>query len=186
MMKEELDKKCYIDKIYSFENFITNESNIEIFELLKNYPNITVKYNPIVIEGTFGTGKTHLLNAFKNEHSDKYNIKIVDCFDFAYDLTNNLANKTMDTFFKEYDSVDILCIDNILFLVHRETTQEYLCQIIDKYIRNNKQVIITITSELSIGFLEMLKSKIHQGMKFIIFQENKDSSIDSKIKREKL
>ncbi|MFY4758504.1 WYL domain-containing protein [Aliarcobacter butzleri] len=100
-MKEELDKKCYIDKVYSFENFITNESNIEIFELLKNYPNVNMKYNPIVIEGNFGGGKTHLLNAFKNEYSDKYNIKIVDCFDFAYDLTNNLANKTMDTFFKE-------------------------------------------------------------------------------------
>lgn len=167
-MKEELEKKCYIDKVYSFENFITNESNIEIFELLKNYPNITVKYNPIVIEGTFGTGKTHLLNAFKNEHSDKYNIKIVDCFDFAYDLTNNLANKTMNTFLEEYYSADILCIDNIIFLSNRETTQEYLYQIIDKYIRNNKQVIITTTLELSIGFSEMLKSKIYQGIKFII------------------
>ena len=168
MMKEELDKKCYIDKVYSFENFITNESNIEIFELLKNYPNITVKYNPIVIEGTFGTGKTHLLNAFKNQYSDKYNIKIVDCFDFAYDLTNNLANKTMNTFLEEYDSADILCIDNITFLSDRETTQEYLSQIIDKYIRNNKQVIIATTSELSTRFLDMLKSKINNGMRFNI------------------
>ena len=168
MMKEELDKKCYIDKIYSFENFITNESNIEIFELLKNYPNITVKYNPIVIEGTFGTGKTHLLNAFKNEYSDKYNIKIVDCFDFTYDLTNNLGNKTMNTFLEKYNSADILCIDNIIFLSDRETTQEYLVEIIDKYIRNNKQVIITTISKLSIEFSEMLKSKIYQGIKFTI------------------
>lgn len=167
-MKEELDKKCYIDKIYSFENFITNESNIEIFELLKNYPNITVKYNPIVIEGTFGTGKTHLLNAFKNEYSDKYNIKIVDCFDFTYDLTNNLGNKTMNTFLEKYNSADILCIDNIIFLSDRETTQEYLVEIIDKYIRNNKQVIITTISKLSIEFSEMLKSKIYQGIKFTI------------------
>ena len=167
-MKEELDKKCYIDKIYSFENFITNESNIEIFELLKNYPNITVKYNPIVIEGTFGTGKTHLLNAFKNEYSDKYNIKIVDCFDFTYDLTNNLGNKTMNTFLEKYNSADILCIDNIIFLSDRETTQECLVEIIDKYIRNNKQVIITTISKLSIEFSEMLKSKIYQGIKFTI------------------
>jgi chromosomal replication initiator protein len=127
-----------------------------------------MKYNPIVIEGNFGVGKTHLLNAFKNEYSDKYNIKIVDCFDFAYDLTNNLANKIMDTFFKEYDSADILCIDNILFLAHRETTQECFVQIIDKYIRNNKQVIITTTLELSTGFSDMLKSKINNGMRFNI------------------
>ncbi|MCG3655278.1 DnaA ATPase domain-containing protein [Aliarcobacter butzleri] len=167
-MKEELDKKCYIDKVYSFENFITNESNIEIFELLKNYPNMNMKYNPIVIEGIFGTGKTHLLNAFKNEYSDKYNIKIVDCFDFTYDLTNNLGNKTMNTFLEKYNSADILCIDNIIFLSDRETTQEYLVEIIDKYIRNNKQVIITTISELSIGFSEMLKSKIYQGIKFTI------------------
>lgn len=167
-MKEELDKKCYIDKIYSFENFITNESNIEIFELLKNYPNITVKYNPIAIEGNFGTGKTHLLNAFKNEHSDKYNIKIVDCFDFAYDLTNNLANKTMNSFLEEYDSADILCIDNIIFLSDSETTQEYLVQIIDKYIRNNKQVIISTTLDPMYGFSEILKSKIYLGIKFTI------------------
>ena len=167
-MKKELEKKCYIGKVYSFENFITNESNIEIFELLKNYPNITVKYNPIVIEGTFGAGKTHLLNAFKNEYSDKYNIKIINYFDFAYDLTNNLANKTMNTFLEEYDSADILCIDNITFLSDRETTQEYLSQIIDKYIRNNKQVIIATTSELSTGFLNILKSKINNGMRFNI------------------
>ena len=151
-MKEELEKKCYIGKVYTFENFITNESNIEIFELLKNYPKVNMKYNPIVIEGNVGTGKTHLLNALKNEYSDKYNIKIVDCFDFAYDLTNNLANKTMKTFLEEYDCADILCIDNILFLSDRETTQECLVEIIDKYIRNNKQVIITTTSELSTGF----------------------------------
>lgn len=167
-MKKELEKKCYIGKVYSFENFITNESNIEIFELLKNYPNITVKYNPIVIEGNFGVGKTHLLNAFKNKYSDKYNIKIVDGFDFAYDLTNNLANKTMNTFLEEYNSADILCIDNILFLSDRETTQEYLCLIIDKYIRNNKQVIITTTLELSTGFLEILKNRINNGIKLNI------------------
>ena len=167
-MKEDLEKKCYIDKVYSFENFVINEKNIEIFELLKNYFNVDIKYNPIVIEGTFGIGKTHLLNAFKNEHCDKYNIKIINCFDFTYDLTNNFAKKTMDTFFKEYDSADILCIDNILFLAHREVTQECFVQIIDKYIRNNKQVIITTTLELSIGFSEMLKSKIHQGIKFTI------------------
>lgn len=168
-MKEELDKKCYIGKVYSFENFITNESNIEIFELLKNYPNVNMKYNPIVIEGTFGTGKTHLLYAFKNEHSAKYNIKIVDCFDFAYDLTNNLANKTMKTFLEEYDSADILCIDNIIFLSDRETTQEYLLQIIDKFLRNDKQVIITTTNLKSIPeFLEMLKSRVNCGMKYQI------------------
>ena len=43
MKQEELEKKCYIDKVYSFENFITNESNVEIFELLKNYPNMNMK-----------------------------------------------------------------------------------------------------------------------------------------------
>ena len=168
-MKEELEKKCYIDKVYSFENFITNESNIQIFELLKNYPNVNMKYNPIVIEGNFGIGKTHLLNAFKNEYSDKYNIKIINCFDFAYELTNNLANKTMNSFLEEYDSADILCIDNILFLSDRETTQEYLSQIIDKYLRSNKQVIITTTNSRSIsGFLEMLKNRINCGMKYQI------------------
>ena len=167
MLKEELDKKCYIDKVYSFENFITNESNIEIFELLKNYPNMNMKYNPNVIEGIFGTGKTHL-NAFKNEHSDKYNIKIVECFDFSRDIMDNLIKKRMNTFLEEYDSADILCIDNILFLAHRETTQECLVEIIDKYIRNNKQVIVTTTLELSTGFSEMLKSKIYQGIKFTI------------------
>ena len=42
-MKEALEKKCYIDKIYSFENFVINEKNIEIFELLKNYFNVDIK-----------------------------------------------------------------------------------------------------------------------------------------------
>ena len=160
-MKDELEKKCYIDKIYTFGNFITNESNKKIFELLKNYPHKNIHFNPIVIEGDSGVGKTHLLNAFKNEHSDRYVIKIIDCFDFAYDLTNNLANKTMKAFWEEYDYADILCIDNILFLSDRETTQEYLSQIIDKYLRNNRQVIITTTNLKSIlGFLKMLKSRI--------------------------
>jgi chromosomal replication initiator protein len=144
---------------------LAKESNKEIFELLKNYPNIDIKYNPIVIEGNFGVGKTHLLNAFKNEHKNKYSIKIVDCFDFAYDL----ADKTMKTFLEEYDCADILCIDNILFLSDRETTQEYLSQIIDKYLRSNKQAIITTTNSKSIsGFLEMLKNRMNIGIKLNI------------------
>ena len=40
MKQDELEKKSYINKVYTFENFITNECNKEIFELLKNYPNI--------------------------------------------------------------------------------------------------------------------------------------------------
>ena len=100
MMKEELEKKCYIGKVYTFENFITNESNIEIFELLKNYPKVNMKYNPIVIEGNFGTGKTHLLNALKNEYSDKYNIKIVvisqenqNIFSYSFNYHTNITSK---------------------------------------------------------------------------------------------
>ncbi len=111
------------------------------------------------------------------EYEDGTNLEVI-CFWSNTDLAekakrNQWANHKIDsidlnTFLEEYDSADILCIDNILFLAHREVTQECFVQIIDKYIRNNKQVIITTTLELSIGFSEMLKSKIHQGIKFTI------------------
>ena len=65
-------------------------------------------------------------------------LKIVDCFDCAYNLTDNLVNKTMKTFLEEYDCADILCIDNILFLAHKEATQKCLVEIIDNYISENR------------------------------------------------
>lgn len=165
---ELLDKKHYIGKVQTFRNFYVNEDNKEVYELLKNYPNEIKKYNPIVIKGKLGSGKTHLLNAFKNRHSDGYNIKIVNCFDFAYDMTDSIIHQTMGSFYKSYNSFDILCFENLEHLIHKETIQDTLYNIIDKFIRNDKQIIIAMNNCM---LIPKLLSKISFGVEYSLSEQ---------------
>ncbi len=142
------------EDFFTFQNFIVGSTNRFAYgaslAVADNYPNLV--YNPLVIYGPSGVGKTHLMLAIKNRIKNKYpNKKVV--YIRSEDFTNQLIRAlqdgklglgTIDDFRQKYRNVDALLIDDIHFIAGKESTQEEFFNTFNTLQQNNKQIIVTL------------------------------------------
>lgn len=140
---------------YRFETFVPGENSDYAFRILKwiaENPDGS-KYNPCLIYGEYGIGKTHLLKAVGNYIFDNHpnlNIK----FFTARQIYENVAfissgagkngSKNNDYEIKQmFNDTDVLLIDDIQALENKNSTQEHLYLTLDYLYNNNKPIIFT-------------------------------------------
>jgi len=103
-------------------------------------------YNPLFIHGGVGLGKTHLLQAIclkiKQNHPD-YLIHYVSCDGFMTQFMSAVQMGRMAEFRHAYRDVDMLVVDDIHFLTHRERTQEEFFHTFNALYQANKQIILS-------------------------------------------
>ena len=116
---------------YTFENFIIGENNsfaANAAMAIANNPGRA--YNPFLIYGGVGLGKTHLLQAIGHSiyRKDDLNKKIVfvTAETFTNEFVNSLHKKNTNSFKNKYRGVDLLLIDDIHFFQNKEGLQEEL------------------------------------------------------------
>ena len=119
---------------YTFDKFIVGDNN----EFAKTASESVSKnpgennFNPLIIYGGVGLGKTHLMHAIGNSALEKFpSLKIVNITSeqFTLDFVNSLRkNKTIE-FAQNYRSADVLLIDDIQFFRGKEQTQEQFFQL---------------------------------------------------------
>lgn len=135
----------------TFDNFITGPSNKFAYAAAKAVSQrpgekSTLSYNPLLIYGNSGLGKTHLMNAICNEIRRKMrtaNIIFVKAEDFTNEFIYRISNNTTAVFHEKYRNADVLLIDDIQFLAGKTQTQEEFFHTIDSYIVENKQIVLT-------------------------------------------
>ena len=132
---------------YTFENFVVGSSNKFAHAAslaVANDPGHA--YNPFFIYGNPGLGKTHLLNAIRNEIQNKFPNKSVvytqgESFtNEIYEAINNVS--TVD-FREKYRKADVLFIDDIQFIAGKEATQVEFFNTFEALYKENKQIIVT-------------------------------------------
>ena len=138
------------EDFFTFDNFIVGSTNrfaqAASFAVADN-PNII--YNPLVIYGNSGVGKTHLILANKNHIKKKYPSKKI-AYVRSEDFTNQLIQaialgaEAVDDFHAKYRGVDILLIDDIQFIAGKESTQEEFFNTFNTLHQNNKQIVVTM------------------------------------------
>lgn len=142
------------EDFFTFDNFIVGSTNrfaqAASFAVAEN-PAME-NYNPLVIYGNSGVGKTHLLLAIKNHIKKKFpNKKIV--YTRGEDFTNQLIQAlqegklglgTIDDFRTKFRGVDVLLIDDIHFIAGKEQTQEEFFNTFNTLYQNNKQIVVTL------------------------------------------
>jgi len=131
---------------YTFDNFIVGDSNrhahAACYAVAKNPASL---YNPLFLYGNTGLGKTHLLNAIKNEiHKlyPSYKVMYVNCETFTNDFIEHLKNKTTAEFKDKYRSADVLLIDDIQFISGKDSTQTEFFYTFNALYEDRKQIII--------------------------------------------
>jgi len=133
---------------YTFDNFIEGDCNKLArsagFAVASN-PGGTA-FNPLVVFGDVGLGKTHLAQAIGNEVVKKYktkNVLYVSSERFTNQMIEAIKNNATNDFMNFYQMVDVLIIDDIQFLAGRVKTQEIFFNVFNHLHQNKKQVILT-------------------------------------------
>ncbi|MBR3290007.1 MAG: chromosomal replication initiator protein DnaA, partial [Clostridia bacterium] len=103
-------------------------------------------YNPLFIYGGSGLGKTHLLHAICNELLKKdlnANIVYVTGETFTNEMIESLRSSAMPSFRMKYRDADVLLIDDIQFIAHKEGIQEEFFHTFDFLYQAHRQIVLT-------------------------------------------
>ena len=156
---------------YTFKNFIVGSNNEfakTASESVANNPG-EHNFNPLIIYGGVGLGKTHLMHAIGNqalENNNDLNIVNITSEQFTLDFVNSLRkNKTIE-FAQNYRSSDILLIDDIQFMNGKEAMQEEFFHTFNALLDKGSQIIVSADrspNKLS-RIQERIKSRFSGGL----------------------
>ena len=133
---------------YNFDNFLEGDSNRlarSAGRAIANKPGGT-SFNPLLVFGGVGLGKTHLAHAIGVEIKDKYPEKTVlyiSAEKFTQQYIESVKKNTRNDFIHFYQIIDVLIIDDVQFLSGKSGTQDVFFHIFNHLHQNGKQVIIT-------------------------------------------
>lgn len=132
---------------YTFENFITGDSNKFAYSACYAVANGgDVDYNPLFIQGKSGLGKTHLMYATVNRlFARKPNLKVIYIRgeEFANQLIESIKNGNTEEFREKYRTADVLLMDDIQFIAGKSSTQDEFFNTFDALYEAEKQIIVT-------------------------------------------
>jgi chromosomal replication initiator protein len=160
-----------LNPTYTFDNFIEGDCNRLARSAgiaVARKPG-TTSFNPLMLYGGVGVGKTHLVQAIGNEVKNSFPGKLViyvDQNDFTSQFLNALQNNRLEEFRNFYLQIDLLILDDVQFLAGREKTQEMFFHIFNQLHQSGKQIIMTSDCpprDLK-GFQERLLSRFKWGI----------------------
>jgi chromosomal replication initiator protein len=155
---------------FNFDTFVEGKSN----ELAKAAAsqvaeNSGVSYNPLLLYGGVGLGKTHLMQAVGNEilkRKPEARVVYLHSQRFVQDMVKALQQGTMQDFMQYYRSVDALLIDDIQFFAKKLRSQEEFFHVFNALLERDHQMVLTCDRyprEID-GLEERLKSRFVWGL----------------------
>ncbi len=133
---------------YTFENYIEGDCNRlarSAGYAVANKPGGT-SFNPLLVYGGNGLGKTHLAHAIGIEIKDKYpekTVLYVSAEKFMQQFIDATRNNTRNDFVHFYQMIDVLIVDDVHSFAGREKTQDIFFEIFNHLHQHGKQVILT-------------------------------------------
>ena len=150
-----IDKYPYLSQGHSFETFVTSQSNAMAYAAALNVaenPTLHV-YNPLFLYGNPGLGKTHLMHSIARhiiEHHPELKVLYITSEDFTNQVieairSNKVShdNSATTNLRKKFRSVDVLLIDDIQFIIGKESSQLEFFNTFETLFQLNKQIVIS-------------------------------------------
>jgi len=140
--------QTFLNPRYTFENFIKGDSNQlarAAASAVANNPGGT-SFNPLVIYGGTGLGKTHLMQAIGNYailHGKAKRVIYVSSERFTVEFVEAIQRDTTSGFAAFYRSMDILIVDDIQFFSGKERTQDHFFHTFNELHQLGKQIILS-------------------------------------------
>jgi len=157
------------DGIWLFEHLVESEGNkvaLRSAHAAATRPGLA--YNPLVIVGGAGVGKTHLLHAVGNLllASPGAVVACLNAQDFTEELIEAIARDRIAPWRARYRRVHALLLDDVQLLANRERTQEELYLLFNHLVERGAQLVFTASAEPGEidGFEERLASRLAGGL----------------------
>jgi chromosomal replication initiator protein len=159
-----------LDPRLTFENFVVGKSNeLAHAAALRVAEADSVPFNPLFLYGGVGLGKTHLMNAIAwHMRTKKPQKKVIylSAEKFMYQFIRAIRNKNTMSFKELFRSVDILMVDDVQFIIGKDSTQEEFFHTFNALADQNRQVVLSADkspSDLE-GLEERMRSRLGWGL----------------------
>ena len=132
---------------FTFDKFIVGNTNRMAYAAAKAVAeNATNKYNPLLIYGDSGLGKTHLLYSIANvirTSRPKSRIVYIKGDDFTNELVKAIQTGRNSEFREKYRMADLLLVDDIQFIAGKPQTQEEFFHTFNTLYESGRQIVLT-------------------------------------------
>lgn len=172
----QLKNRSHINPNYTFETFVVGPNNSLAYAAAHAIAQTPGQlYSPLFIYGHSGLGKTHLLHAVGNAIKNKTpnaTVLYQPTDRFINEFINAIRFNKVPQFQAKYRAVDVLLIDDVQFIAHKEQTQEAFFHIFNILHEAQKQIVFTSDAfphEIE-GLAERLRSRLSWGLVVDIYE----------------
>lgn len=159
-----------LNNLYTFDSFVVGPNNSFAYAASRAVVDKLGKlYNPLLLYGGSGLGKTHLLHSIGNDvlASNPDAVVLYQTTDrFINEFINAIRFNQMQVFNAKYKQIDVLLIDDIQFMANKEQTQEAFFHIFNTLYDANKQIVFSsdiLPRDLG-GLADRLRSRLEWGL----------------------
>ena len=136
-----------IRREFTFENFVVGPSNRFAHAAAKAVATLPAEaYNPLLIYGESGLGKTHLLYSIANvikKNNPSFHIVYVKGDQFTNELISAITEGKNTEFRSKYRTADLFLMDDIQFIAGKDSTQEEFFHTFNTLFEAKKQIVLT-------------------------------------------
>lgn len=153
---EEINSDSYKEAIsrsnlnpkYTFETFIVGDGNKHAHATCLAVADMPAQdnFNPLFLYGNSGLGKTHLMQAIAHyilQKDENINVLYVPSEVFTNEIIEAIRNHTTTDFREKYRRVDVLLLDDVQFLIGKESTQNEFFHTFNSLYNDKKQIILS-------------------------------------------
>ena len=164
-----------LNKSFTFDSFVEGRSNemarAAAVQVTQNIGGSS--YNPLLLYGGVGLGKTHLMHAVGNSIADSHpELKVSYMYSqrFMEDMVRAIERGAMSDFTQYYRSVDVLLMDDIQFLAKGSKSQEEFFHVFNRLQEEGRQIVLTCDRypKEIVGLEERLESRFVWGMTAVV------------------
>jgi chromosomal replication initiator protein len=159
-----------IDMDFTFDSFVEGQSNVLArAAALQVAENVGKTYNPLLLYGGVGLGKTHLMCAVGNAiraRNPGAQVVYTNSQRFIEEMVRAIEQGKMPEFTERYRAIDVLLMDDIQFLAKGSKSQEEFFHLFNRLQEDGRQIVLTCDKypKEIVGLEERLKSRFVWGM----------------------